>query len=103
MQSFRTYNNPFWEKSNPAERERKITPLIVDTLFPWQRMQPLGPTDCALCLLKNNNNFYLVSLPVSEAPIKQLQSYSFDYHKYKGPVSLKIPLASSKIALRCCT
>ena len=25
------------------EREEKITPLIVDTLFLWKRMQPLGP------------------------------------------------------------
>jgi hypothetical protein len=28
------YDNPFWEKSNPAERkkeEKEILPLIVDT------------------------------------------------------------------------
>ena len=41
------YDNPFWEKSNPAEREREreITPLIVDTKFRDSARKPLGPTN----------------------------------------------------------
>ena len=36
------YDNSFWEKSNPAERE--IVPLIVDTKFRDSARKPLGPT-----------------------------------------------------------
>ena len=35
-------------------REEKITPLIVDTLFPCQRTQPLGPIKSA------NNLIYML-------------------------------------------
>ena len=37
------YDNPFWEKSNPAERERRENNAVNSgALFPWQRTQPRG-------------------------------------------------------------